>query len=130
MKFSVLSSIILFMLMFMLSGVTKISSFGTSESVRLATKLPESISEFSQVIVLLVGFFELISSLAVIYGSFYEDPNIAIYGIYSLILFTILATLIFYVFPLKYKPALSNLSIISGLYLMANICFFKNETLF
>ena len=130
MKFSVLSSIILFMLMFMLSGITKISSFGASESARLATKLPESISEFSQVIVLLVGFFELVSSFVVIYGSFYEDPNIAIYGIYSLILFTILATLIFYVFPLKYKPALSNLSIISGLYLMANICFFKNETLF
>jgi hypothetical protein len=126
MKNSVLFSIILFVMMFVLSGISKVSSFGASESVRLATKLPEGISEFSQIIVLLAGLFELISSLAIVYGSFYEKPDIAIYGIYGLILFTILATLIFYTFPLKYKPALSNLSVISGLYLMMNICFFKN----
>jgi hypothetical protein len=113
-------------MMFVLSGISKVSSFGASESARLATKLPEGISEFSQIIVLLAGLFELISSLAIVYGSFYEKPDIAIYGIYGLILFTLLATLIFYTFPLKYKPALSNLSVISGLYLMMNICFFKN----
>jgi len=112
--------------MFLISGATKVSSFGTSESVRLATKLPEGISEFSQTIVLLAGLFELISSLAVVYGSVSNQPDIAIYGIYGLILFTVLATLIFYTFPFKYKPALSNLSVISGLYLMMNICFFKN----
>jgi hypothetical protein len=112
--------------MFMLSGITKVSSFGASESVRLTTKLPDGISEFSQAIVFLAGLFELISSLAVVYGSVSNKPSIAIYGIYGLMLFTVLATLIFYAFPLKYKPALSNLSIISGLYLMANICFFKN----
>lgn len=126
MKNSVLFSIILFVMMFVLSGISKVSSFGASESARLATKLPEGISEFSQIIVLLAGLFELISSLAIVYGSFYEKPDIAIYGIYGLILFTVLATLIFYTFPLKYKPALSNLSVISGLYLMMNICFFKN----
>tara|TARA_B110000971_G_scaffold136118_1_gene139157 strand:+ start:4166 stop:4546 length:381 start_codon:yes stop_codon:yes gene_type:complete len=126
MKNSVLFSIILFVMMFVLSGISKVSSFGASESARLATKLPEGISEFSQIIVLLAGLFELISSLAIVYGSFYEKPDIAIYGIYGLILFTLLATLIFYTFPLKYKPALSNLSVISGLYLMMNICFFKN----
>jgi hypothetical protein len=126
MKNSVLFSIILFVTMFVLSGISKVSSFGASESSRLATKLPEGISEFSQIIVLLAGLFELISSFAIVYGSFYEKPDIAIYGIYGLILFTVLATLIFYTFPLKYKPALSNLSVISGLYLMMNICFFKN----
>lgn len=126
MKNSVLFSIITFIIMFVLSGISKVSSFGASESSRLATKLPEGISEFSQIIVLLAGLFELISSFAVVYGSFYEKPDIAIYGIYGLILFTVLATLIFYTFPLKYKPALSNLSVISGLYLMMNICFFKN----
>ncbi len=126
MKNSVLFSIITFIIMFVLSGISKVSSFGASESSRLATKLPEGISEFSQIIVLLAGLFELISSFAIVYGSFYEKPDIAIYGIYGLILFTVLATLIFYTFPLKYKPALSNLSVISGLYLMMNICFFKN----
>jgi hypothetical protein len=126
MKNNVLFAIITFIIMFVLSGISKVSSFGASESSRLATKLPEGISEFSQIIVLLAGLFELISSFAVLYGSFYEKPDIAIYGIYGLILFTVLATLIFYTFPLKYKPALSNLSVISGLYLMMNICFFKN----
>jgi hypothetical protein len=126
MKNSVLFAILVFLLMFFISGSTKVSSLGASESARLATKLPEGISRFSQAIVLLAGIFELISSLVIVYGSVYDDKDVAIYGIYGLILFTILATLIFYTFPFKYKPALSNLSVISGLYLMMNICFFKN----
>ena len=123
MKNSVLFAILVFLLMFFISGATKVSSFGASESARLATKLPEGISEFRQAIVLLAGLFELISSLAIVYGSISNQSDIAIYGIYGLILFTVLATLIFYTFPFKYKPALSNLSVISGLYLMMNICF-------
>lgn len=126
MKNSVLFAIIIFLLMFFISGATKVSSLGASESARLATKLPEGIAECSQMIVLLAGLFELISSLAVVYGSVYDNKDIATFGIYGLILFTVLATLIFYAFPFKYKPALSNLSVISGLYLMMNICFFKN----
>lgn len=126
MKNTTLFAIIVFLLMFFISGGTKVSSLGASESARLATKLPEGTAEYSQAIVLLAGLFELISSLAVVYGSVSNKPDIAIYGIYGLILFTTLATLIFYAFPFKYKPALSNLSVISGLYLMMNICFFKN----
>ena len=60
MKNSVLFSIILFVMMFVLSGISKVSSFGASESARLATKLPEGISEFSQIIVLLAGLFYLL----------------------------------------------------------------------
>lgn len=126
MKNITLFAITIFLLMFFVSGATKVSSLGASESVRLAGKLPEGIAEFSQVIVLLAGIFELISSLAVVYGSISNNPDVAIYGIWGLILFTMLATLIFYTFPFKYKPALSNLSVIAGLYLMMNICFFKN----
>lgn len=130
MKNTTLIAIIIFLLMFFISGATKVSSLGASESARLATKLPECIADFSQAIVLLAGLFELISSFAVVYGSISNKPDISTYGIYSLIIFTILATLIFYAFPFKYKPALSNLSVISGLYLMLSVCFFKNETLF
>lgn len=126
MKNTTLIAIIVFLLMFFISGSTKVYSLGASESARLATKLPEGIADFSQVIVLFAGLFELISSLAIVYGSVSNKPDVAIYGIYGLILFTLLATLIFYAFPFKYKPALSNLSVISGLYLMMNICFFKN----
>lgn len=126
MKNSVLFAIVIFLIMFFISGGTKVSSLGASESARLAIKLPEGIAEYSQAIVLLAGLFELISSLAIVYGSVYNHPDIAIYGIYGLILFTVLATLIFYSFPFKYKPALSNLSVMAGLYLMMNICFFRN----
>tara|TARA_Y100000389_G_scaffold204783_1_gene259606 strand:+ start:420 stop:800 length:381 start_codon:yes stop_codon:yes gene_type:complete len=126
MKNTTLFAIIVFLLMFFISGGTKVSSLGASESARLATKLPEGIVDYSQMLVLLAGLFELISSFAIVYGSVYDDKDLAIYGIYGLILFTVLATLIFYAFPFKYKPALSNLSVISGLYLMMNICFFKN----
>ena len=66
----------------------------------------------------------------VLYGTINNEPILASIGTYMLILFTILATLIFYTTPLKYKPFLSNLSVIAGLYLMLNICFFKSEKLF
>lgn len=126
MKNSVLFAIIIFLMMFIISGITKITSYGTSESARLASKLSMHLAEYSQMLVFIAGLWELISSLAIIYGSIYDNKDVALYGIYSLIIFTILVTIIFYTSPLKYKPALSNLSVATGLYLMANICFFKN----
>ena len=81
----------------------------------------------SKIIVFLAGLLELIASAMIIYGLFTDNITIAKYGIFTLILFTILATLIFYTMPLKYKPFLSNLSIITGLYLILNICYFKNK---
>lgn len=126
MKNMTLFSIIAFLTMFIISGVTKIASYGASESVRLASKLPVYLAEYSQILVFVAGLWELISSLVIIYGSVYNNTDVALTGIYSLILFTILVTVIFYTSPLKYKPALSNLSVATGLYLMANICFFKN----
>lgn len=128
MEKSILLSIIIFVLMFIISGINKVSTLGTSEMTRFALKVPQ-LSEYSQMIVLLAGLLECIASAAIIYGAYTGNKEMAIYGIYSLILFTIVATLIFYAFPFKYKPALSNLSIIAGLFLMLNICFFKNGTL-
>ena len=121
-----LSAIIAFLFMFIISGITKVSSLGVSESARLATKLPIYLMDHSQMLVFIAGLWELISSFAIIYGSIYDNKDLSLYGIYSLILFTILVTFIFYTSPLKYKPALSNLSVATGLYLMANICFFKS----
>lgn len=125
MKNSVLFAIIIFLMMFIISGITKITSYVTSESARLASKLPMYLAEYTQMLVFIAGLWELISSLAIIYGSIYDNKDVALYGIYNLIIFTILVTIIFYTSPLKYKPALSNLSVATGLYLMANICFFK-----
>ncbi len=121
-------SVFLIVLMFIISGFDKTVSLGTSEMSRFSIKtgLPNDIS---QIIVLSAGIYELLASGMVLYGTFNNDPMIASIGTYMLILFTLLATLIFYTMPLKYKPFLSNLSVIAGLYLMLNICFFKSEKL-
>ena len=121
-------SIFFITLMFIISGFDKFITFGTSEMVRFSTKTGISL-EISKYIVFFAGIYELISSSMILYGSYYEDPLIAKIGTFGLILFTLLATLIFYTFPLKYKPFMSNLSVMAGLYLMINICFFKNKTL-
>jgi hypothetical protein len=121
-------SVFLIVLMFIISGFDKTVSLGTSEMSRFSIKtgLPNDIS---QIIVLSAGIYELLASGMVLYGTFNNDPMIASIGTYMLILFTLLATLIFYTIPLKYKPFLSNLSVMAGLYLMLNICFFKSEKL-
>lgn len=122
-------SIFLIIFMFIISGFDKTVSLGTSETSRFSIKtgLPNDIS---QIIVLSAGIYELLASGMVLYGTFNNDPTIASIGTYMLILFTLLATLIFYTMPLKYKPFLSNLSVMAGLYLMLNICFFRSEKLF
>jgi hypothetical protein len=121
-------SIFLLIFMFIISGFDKTVSLGTSEMSRFSIKtgLPNDIS---QIIVLSAGIYELLASGMVLYGTFNNDPMIASIGTYMLILFTLLATLIFYTMPLKYKPFLSNLSVMAGLYLMLNICFFRSEKL-
>jgi len=121
-------SVFLIVLMFIISGFDKTVSLGTSEMSRFSIKtgLPNDIS---QIIVLSAGIYELLASGMVLYGTFNNDPMIASIGTYMLILFTLFATLIFYTMPVKYKPFLSNLSVMAGLYLMLNICFFKSEKL-
>ena len=121
-------SIFLIVLMFIISGLDKILSLGASEMSRFAIKTGLPI-DISQIVVLATGIYELIASGMVLYGTFNKDLKLASVGSYMLILFTILATLVFYTMPIKYKPFLSNLSVIAGLYLMLNVCFFKSETL-
>lgn len=123
------TSIFLITLMFIISGFNKVLTFGESEMLRLSNKTGLSLT-IAKYVVLFAGLYELISSCMILYGSYFNNVNIATSGTIGLIIFTFLATLIFYTFPLKYKPLMSNLSIMAGLYLMLNICFFKNETLF
>ena len=115
-------AITIFVFMFIVSGFNKIISGGSDEMIRLGKKIP-MLKDYGQMVVLFAGAWELISAFIVIYGSYTDNKKLATYGTYSLILFTLLATTIFYTFPFKYKPALSNLSVISGLYLMMKICF-------
>tara|TARA_B100001287_G_scaffold17695_2_gene13167 strand:+ start:3674 stop:4063 length:390 start_codon:yes stop_codon:yes gene_type:complete len=128
MDFDVQFSIFVMTIMFIISGFNKTISLGASEASRFADKTGLT-SDISQMIVLAAGLYELLSSGLILYGTFAKDANIALIGGYMLILFTILATLIFYTRPFNYKPFLSNLSVVSGLFLMLNICFFKSGKL-
>jgi len=125
MSFSVNISIFLIVLMFIVSGVDKVISLGNSESLRLSNKLLVT-QNTAATIVLLAGIYELVSSAMVLYGTFLNNKPVAKSGTHMLIIFTILATIIFYSFPFKYKPFMSNLSVMAGLYLMS-VCFFKNK---
>jgi len=110
--------------MFLISGGAKLLDLGKSEGLRLAKKLDIE-TQTAIIIVLLAGVFEIVSSLMVIYGAFMDVDDAAIIGLYGLVIFTILATLIFYAFPFNYRPFMSNLSVITGLFLAANVCMLQ-----
>mgnify|MGYP004412869207 CR=1 FL=1 len=74
---------------------------------------------FLYLIVLLAGIWELLACLGIYFGS----KNQQLYGIYSLILFTILATLLCHFPPVKhvYYPFISNVTTIGGLLCLAKL---------
>jgi len=118
-------AVVLFVLMFIVSGGNKLfnSKNSLSESVRLSKRINMSIDS-SKKLVILAGLWELAMAGLIIYSIYYDKKYLEI-GVYGLMFFTLLATLIFYTRPLKYKPFLSNLSVLTGLYLMLRICEFK-----
>lgn len=118
-------AVVLFVLMFIVSGGNKLfnSKNSLSESVRLSKRVNMSIDS-SKKLVILAGLWELAMAGLIIYSIYYDKKYLEI-GVYGLMFFTLLATLIFYTRPLKYKPFLSNLSVLTGLYLMLRICEFK-----
>ena len=122
--YSINIAITLFVLMFIISGGNKIIDLGRTEGIRLANKIGLNVN-YATWVVLLAGIFELISSLMTIYGTYTRNKEIAITGLIGLLLFSLIATIIFYTFPLKFKPFMSNLSVITGIYLIMNICIFQ-----
>lgn len=109
-------------LMFVISGVTKVLSLGKSESKRLSKKLMNLNKNLSQMIVLMAGIWELVASTIILYGIWNFETNYLKFGSLMLVIFTIMATLIFYVFPFKYLPFLSNLTTTCALFLLPFIC--------
>ena len=111
----------LLILMFILSGISKVFTLGKSESSRLSKKL--SINEnLGQLIVFFAGVWEIISCIILLYGIWTFNQTLIYYGSLSLVIFTIIATLIFYVFPFKHLPVLSNLTTMCALILLPFIC--------
>lgn len=123
----------LLVLMFILSGVTKVLSFGASEAPRFAAKtgLDERLSGR---IVFVAGVWELAASALILYGVWALRGERALEavtaGANALILFTALATLIFYANPLrgiwKLHPVLANLTAIAGLLLLPRVCSLRH----
>ena len=111
----------LLILMFIISGISKIITFGSNESKRLSKKINIT-KNYSQSIVFLAGIWELISSIILLIGIWNFNKTLIHYGSLSLIIFTIMATLIFYTMPFKHLPFLSNLTTICALLLLPYIC--------
>ncbi len=111
----------LLILMFIISGISKIITFGANESKRLSKKMNLA-KNYSQSIVFFAGIWEFISSIILLIGIWNFNKTLIYYGTLSLIIFTIIATLIFYTKPFKHLPFLSNLTTICALLLLPYIC--------
>lgn len=116
----------LLILMFVLSGFSKIFTLGKSESKRLSKKLNIDDQNISRIIVFLGGLWEIISCIILLYGIWNLNKTMIIVGSISLVLFTIAATFMFYIFPFKHLPVLSNLTTLCALLLLPFICTYKN----
>lgn len=109
-------------LMFIVSGLTKIFSLGKSESKRLSKKLFNLNINYSELLVFLAGCYEIVSCICILYGIWFNKKLFLNFGSLLLILFTIVVTLIFYTNPFKYLPFLSNLTTLSALFLLPYVC--------
>lgn len=123
-------STLIFLLMFIFSGIEKVISnsralLGTipvdsgKDVARLLRKLPILYNypiEVTSMIILLAGIWELVASGYILSEAYHGvKTEKTYYSAVSLIIFTVLATLLFYITPLKVVPTLTNLSIIGGL---------------
>ncbi len=116
--------------MYLISGFDKLFNWGGDDTERLLKKWKKdgylldynNSAKTANFLVLAGGFMELIGSYLIL-SSVEGVPvpllteNMAkIVGIYTLVIFTVLATLMFYVYPtIKVLPAISNINAIGGL---------------
>jgi len=113
--------------MFVISGMTKVLTLGASEAIRFSDKT--GFRKYAQHMVFLAGIIELYGSFLILRGVWQDDKlslNRVHRGSNVLIVFTVLATLIFYVKPFKYKPTLANMTTIAGLLLLPQVCELKH----
>ena len=126
MKVSVQMAGTMLVAMFVISGMTKVLSMGHSESDRFALKT--GVRRYAAHIVFLAGLVELYGAAMILAGVWRSDSRSSErvhHGSNVLAVFTIVATLIFYTRPFKYKPTLANMTAIAGLVLLPRVCYFK-----
>ena len=110
--------------MYLISGLMKVRSFGANESERFSKKSGVCMKN-SQRLVFLAGVVEIYASALILRGVWSTNMSLQDVKLGSSILaiFTVLATLIFYVLPgFRPYPVLSNLTALSGLLLLPLVC--------
>ena len=108
-------------LQFLLSGVQKLLNTRTCDDAKMMEKLFGENCPFNMALLLLAGVWEVGASLVVL-GTTYFDVHLTWrrIALVSLVVFTVLATLMFKVYPkVKYYGLLSNVSVAGGLALAA-----------
>jgi uncharacterized membrane protein YphA (DoxX/SURF4 family) len=114
----------LLVLMFLVSGISKIFTFDTVVDNLKQKMLYNIASEFYKLVILIVILLEIIAPIIIIYYTMTgNNKREAYYSVIGLCIFTILATLIYH-FPdiNNYKKSLpfwANMSLLGGLFLLA-----------
>lgn len=118
-----LLSSILISLIFISAGFNKIKNFnstvqGFQKKLGFLPKFPNIFYKF---VIFLVIVLEILAPLIIIYFTYHKKYNMYVhYSIISIILFTILATLLYHMSWDHKNFVLYNLSIIGGLLLLLN----------
>jgi len=114
--------------MYLISGIDKLYNFGGDDAERLVDKwnkdgyMINNKYQLAQLLVIAGGFMELFGSCLIL--SSVEDITIPLFtktmaktlGVYILVVFTVLATMMFYIFPkIKVLPSISNINAVGGL---------------
>lgn len=110
-------------LQFLLSGIQKLAKTRTCDDAKLIERFLGKNCPFNLSILLLAGLWEVIASLTVLATTYFETHfELRRIALLSLVVFTVLATLMFKVTPkFKYFGFISNVSVAGGLVVAAAI---------
>lgn len=112
---------ILLTLMYFLSGIDKISNISTV-SKGLNKKLPFLTYNLAYLAIILVILLEIIAPIIIVHSTYTNtNKQWAYYSTIALIIFTILATLLYHFPPFgsTYYPFISNVTVMGGLLLLS-----------
>ena len=117
-------SINIMLLMFSLAGIDKIMNY--HKVVKgFVDRVPFCPTWLARFLIICAIVIELFAPIMVNYGLIYKKNNIYRIACLSLIVFTILATIVYHFPPLgfKYYPFMSNLTTVGGLMLASTLNF-------
>lgn len=125
--FHILASMII--LIFVLSGVKKLLNININ-AIELHSKISLGIPlYFYKIFIVIIALFEIIGPILIIFSSGSENYEVADHVTILLIIFTILATVLYHFPPFKkeYNEFMKNLSLIGALLLLSYIFKMKGN---